>query len=346
MNKITKSQLIDYLERTDIHADQLQQLYYIVHALPYKDKIEYLLTTQKLINKSAIELIYNEAVTSNNYIELFSVLSNDAVQLNIDLIPSYGNLFYQASHLNLSDEFLIWLSNLVPYTSVKMGRYEMFLRILFKGGRTPVSHGDVEINSKSVEVKSTVSKGSGFRLRGQYGYGNGVNVSKKYIELLNMYYNNDIPLYIQQLIKETNSQVWYVTKTGWMNMAIQDLMNSNRIVLENAADIWAYGLLQVYLTSNKDEIINRIILPCIQPDGTINTKEMLYYLAAYEFYLYKSSEKFDYFITLNYKNNYLLMADMSFDELVDTFKLYFNITAPNTKSKATAQDCVCSIELK
>ena len=61
----------------------------------------------------------------------------------------------------VTKDFADDMASMVPYTSVKMGRYEMFLRLFLRGGKSPTKKGDVEVNGEEMEVKSTISATSG-----------------------------------------------------------------------------------------------------------------------------------------------------------------------------------------
>jgi hypothetical protein len=231
----------------------------------------------------------------------------------------------------------------------------MFLRLFLRGGQSPTTKGDVQVNGKEMEVKSTISRGSGFRLRGNSGYGNGKQVQMSFMKQLVDVYgvggpnhggSQNIPQDILAAYTEQNGQMWYGTKDSWAVLANRDLIETGMKTKEELVVMWGAALAELYPNSTA-ESVGAFIGPAFAEDGSIDVREVASRLAAYEFTIYRMKEGFDYFIALNYQDNYgFITPDTTDEDLVKMFTTIFRVVSlPNTKNNSTPQDSMCAIEL-
>ena len=348
--QFSKEDLIRLINSTELSEKDLVRVMRIVDATGSESGIVELLQAQKNFDKSTSNQIFRMATETDSYKRLSELLKNPNQQIDVDSLGIRGSLFEKGKQLGLTLEFLKDLSDYIPYTSVKMGRYEMFLRLLLKGGRTPTRKGDVEVDGKEMEVKSTVVRGSGFRLRGQSGYGSGKRVQEEFSKLLTAQYKkgkiDTIPQQILDLRKAQANQMWYLTKESWAVVASKDLVAKKLAQKSDIINMWATALSYLYPAQGAEEIVS-FISPAFGNDGDLDMKQIMPRLAALEFTIYRRKEAFDYFIAVNFKNEYgLISNDLQGEDLVKIFSSTFRISSiPNTKDNATSQDSMTAVEL-
>lgn len=348
--QFSKEDLIKLINNTDLSEKDLIRVMRIVDATGSETGIVELLQSQKNLDKPTSNQIFRLATEADSYKRLLELLQNPNNQIDVESLGLQGNLFEKGKQLGLTSEFLKDLSDFIPYTSVKMGRYEMFLRLLLKGGRTPTRKGDVEVEGKEMEVKSTVTKGSGFRLRGQSGYGSGKRVQEEFSKLVTAQYVKgkipSIPQEILDLRKSQANQMWYGTKDSWAVIASRDLISKKLASKADIINMWATAMSYLYPAQSVEEIVS-FVSPAFGNDGSIDMKQIMPRLAALEFTIYRRKEAFDYFIAVNYNNNYgLISNDIEGEDLVSIFSSTFRVVStPNTKDNATSQDSLTALEL-
>ena len=350
-----KKDLIKLIDSAELSEKDLVRIMRIVDAVGSEAGIMELLQSQKNFDPQTSKQIFNMATETDSYKALSDMLSSPDKQVELSSLGQTGNLVNIVSKLGISREFAKEMADLVPYTSVKMGRYEMFLRLFLQGGKSPSAKGDVEVNGEEMEVKSTISRGSGFRLRGQSGYGNGKQVQLNFMKQLVSLYgeggpshggSQNIPQYILDAHKEQNGQMWYGTKDSWAVLANKDLIEAGLKDKEEVVLMWATALTEMYPESTAQSIAE-FIGPAFADNGVIDTKEVASRLAAYEFTVYRAKEGFAYFIAVNYQDNYgFIPSDVQGESLIELFKKLFRVVSlPNTKSNSTPQDSLTAIEL-
>lgn len=350
-----KKDLIDIIQNAELTEKDLVRIMRIVDAVGSETGIVENLQAQKNFDLQTSKQIFSMATETDSYKALLSMLEDSEKQIDLSSLGQTGNLVDIVSETGVSVEFAKEMANLVPYTSVKMGRYEMFLRLFLQGGKSPTAKGDVEVNGEEMEVKSTISRGSGFRLRGQSGYGNGKQVQLSFMKQLVDVYgkggpshggSQSIPQHILDAYKQQNGQMWYGTKDSWAVLANQDLIESGLRDKNEVVLMWATALTEMYPDSTPQSIAD-FIGPAFSDDGIIDTKEVASRLAAYEFTIYRAKEGFAYFIAVNYQDNYgFIPSDVEGDSLIELFKKLFRVVSlPNTKNNSTPQDSLTAIEL-
>lgn len=351
----SKDDLISLIKSTELSEKDLIRVTRIVDAVGSESGIVELLQTQKNFDESTAKQVFRMATESDSYKQLLDMLNNPESQISLSELGQSGNLIEKVSATNVTTEFAKEMADLVPYTSVKMGRYEMFLRLFLQGGQSPSKKGDVEVNGEEMEVKSTISKGSGFRMRGQSGYGSGKQVQKSFLQQLENVYgkggpnhggSQNIPQDILDAYKTQNGQMWYGTKDSWAVLANKDMIEVQLRTLNEVVDMWGTALSEVY-PNTSPETIKPYIAPAFDKDGAIDIKKVKVGLAAYEFTIYRAAEGFAYFIAINYQDNYgFIPNDVEGDALVDIFSSMFKVVSlPNTKNNSTPQDSLTAIEL-
>jgi hypothetical protein len=351
----SKDDLISLIKSSELSEKDLIRITRIVDAVGSESGIVELLQTQKNFDEATAKQVFRMATESDSYKQLLDILNNPENQISLSELGQSGNLIEKVSATGVTTEFAKEMADLVPYTSVKMGRYEMFLRLFLQGGQSPTKKGDVEVNGEEMEVKSTISKGSGFRLRGQSGYGNGKQVQQNFLKQLNDIYgkggpnhggSQNIPQDILDAYKTQNGQMWYGTKDSWAVLANRDLIEVGLKEKDEVVQMWATALSELY-PNTTPETISPFIAPAFKDNGDIAVKEAAARLAAYEFTVYRAAEGFAYFIAVNYQDNYgFIPSDVEGDALVDIFSSMFKVVSlPNTKNNSTPQDSLTAIEL-
>lgn len=350
-----KKDLINLINNAELSEKDLIRVMRIVDAVGSESGIMELLQSQKNFDQPTSRQVFNMATEADSYKALLDMLNNPEKQVSLSSLGQTGNLVEIVTKIGISREFAKDMADLVPYTSVKMGRYEMFLRLFLQGGKSPSAKGDVEVNGEEMEVKSTISRGSGFRLRGQSGYGNGKQVQLNFMKQLVSLYgqggpnhggSQNIPQHILDSHKEQNGQMWYGTKDSWAVLANKDLIEAGFADKGEIVTMWATALTEMYPESSAGAIAD-FISPAFGDDGGIDMKEVASRLAAYEFTVYRAKEGFAYFIAVNYQDNYgFIPSDVQGESLVELFKKLFRVVSlPNTKNNSTPQDSLTAIEL-
>lgn len=351
----SKDDLISLIKSTELSEKDLIKVTRIIDAVGSESGIVELLQTQKNFDESTSKQVFRMATESDSYKQLLDMLSSPENQISLNELGQSGNLIEKVSATGVTTEFAKEMANLVPYTSVKMGRYEVFLRLFLQGGQSPSKKGDVEVSGEQMEVKSTISKGSGFRLRGQSGYGNGKQVQTNFLKQVQDAYgkggvnhggSQNIPQNILDAYKSQNGQMWYGTKDSWAVLANRDLIEVGLKDKDEVIQMWATALSEIY-PNTSPETITPFIAPAFKDNGDIAVKDAAARLAAYEFTIYRAAEGFAYFVAVNYQDNYgFIPKDMEGDALVDVFSSMFKvISLPNTKNNSTPQDSLTAIEL-
>ena len=291
--------------------------------------------------------IFSKSVEMDSYKQLQDLVTGQANSIDFDSLGTEGNLNSSIKKIGFSDEYANWLYTYrSPRGGVAAGAGENLLCIILKGGHVPAI-GDVGAENLTIELKSTQTKRSGFRMRGQSGYGSGYDVSLQIFEAIEAAYGNNLPEDFPDVTKDTNIQLYY--KSGKESLAdryLKDLKSKNIISTSEIADIYTNALKSLYKNYSGD-IKSDVINPSINSAGSIDVSKLFPRLAALEFKYYADTEPWDVFMVLNYKREYLIMQkDNTFDVLVKIFEDNFDIAAPNTKPKATVQDSVTSLQLK
>lgn len=350
-----KKDLIDLISSADLSEKDLIRITRIVDAVGSEAGIIEKLQSQKNFDPQTAKQVFSMATEAGSYKALLDMLNDPSKQIPLNDLGLEGNLVEKVASTGVSVEFAKEMGNLVPYTSVKMGRYEMFLRLFLQGGQSPTKKGDVEVSGEEMEVKSTISKGSGFRLRGQSGYGNGKQVQLAFLKELTALYgqggpnhggSQNIPQPILDTYKQQNGQMWYSSSDSWAVLAGRELLDSGFINRDELVDMWSRAIAEIY-PDNDAQTIASFIGPAFSDNGDMDVKDAAARLAAYEFSVYREKEGFAYFIAVNYRDDYgFIPADITGTDLVNVFKNLFKVVSlPNTKNNATPQDSLCAIEL-
>jgi hypothetical protein len=290
--------------------------------------------------------IFDKAVELDSYNQLRNYISNPDEMVDFGEMKPTGNLSQIFGSAGLSQPFLEWLFTYKPTMGgVNSGNAENLLRILLKGGHVP-KKGDVGIPGGSLEAK-TSQAGSGFRLRGQSGYGSGLDVSTHVFSKLATFFGDDLPPEFPDIRTSTAIQLYYDSaKDSVADVLFKTLVKANKITKDQIADIYTEAYYKLYKNYAGD-IKTEVVLPSLRDDGSMDAKKLFPRLAALEFRYYADSEDWDGLIAVNHKKDYILLAkDRPFNSLADLFATNFKLTAPNTKPKATVQDSLLAFEFK
>jgi len=364
---ITLETLISTLKAANLEQSDLLQVFRIVDAKQTSDSVMKSLSELKNFTAVDSKLIFREAAETNSYKQLQKILTEPGGLISINTLVQMGegNLFDVVDKTGVSKDFMQYVADLVPYTSVKMGRYEMFLRLFLEGGRSPRGGeaADVMVGDVKLEVKATKIR-SGFRLRSQEKIGSGNDVAKYMTVRINQLFGggsdirqaedpqqSSIPADILDLRAKSNENIYYLKKTdSWAFVAFERLLRENNTTLEVIKDIWASALAKVYKSSSAADIKSLVVDPAVEADGSVGP-QFYQRLAAFEFYIYAGANTgtphFDYFIAISGPGKFFMIDPAEdFNKLVEIFSTKFKIGSPTTSQKSQAQDVLTSVELK
>ena len=291
--------------------------------------------------------MFDKAVEMDSYKQLQDLVAGEVSGIDFDSLGDSGNLQPFIDKIGFSKEYADWLYNYIPAGGgVNVGAGENILRVILKGGHVP-SSGDVGAEGIKIELKSTQSSTSAFRMRGQSGYGSGYDIALDIFEAIQTAYGDNLPDDFPDVTSSNAIQLYY--KSGKESLAdqyLKDLVKKNLLKRSQIVDIYSKALQRFY-KRYQGNINGDVAEPGINSDGSFNIKELFPRLSALEFRYYADSEPWNEFMSLNFKKDYLIMGkDDSIDELTKIFKDKFNIGAPNTKPKATSQDSMTATQLK
>ena len=340
----SKEELIQLIQNTELPDRVLQYIARQVDSLSAEGSVIETLKTKGYDDQHA-KRIFDKAVEYNSYNDLRTYLSSPKKMISFDSLGESGNLIIKFAKANLTKEFLDWLYLYKPtYGGVASGNAENVLRVLLKGGHIP-KKGDVGTDKFDVEVK-TSSVGSGFRLTGQSGYGNGAEVSKYVLDNLARYYGKSLNADFFDITDGKQMQLYYDSnKESLADTIVKDLLKKKKITKRDVAKIYANALKLAY--RNYKGNLEPIIMSCMDANGKIDTKKFFPLLAAVEFRYYADGEHWGALIACNDKGDYIILnRDASIEELAQIFSTRFKLTAPNTKAKSTIQDSRVGIEFK
>ena len=199
-------------------------------------------------------------------------------------------------------------------TQPPMGKGEAWLAMIIdKGSKAGV--GDVEINGNNTEVK-----GVGARLVGQKGYGDAKKMPIRFKDALISICND---LGIDYEIKDGNGLAWSVTKKeprllGENLKAMSEIkggFSSKDLALISKSIIESYQELYTGLNASKYQ---KILIPVISKDGTIDSGKYCKALLKLSYEYYLQVEQFVYFAMTNSNTgNFLIIKPDGFNKLVD-----------------------------
>ena len=291
--------------------------------------------------------MFDKAVEMDSYKQLQDLVAGEVQGIDFDSLGEAGNLQKFIDKIGFSKDFSEWLYNYRPAIGgVNVGAGENILRVILKGGHVPAK-GDVGAEGIEIELKATQSKSSGFRMRGQSGYGSGYDVALTIFEVIADAYGEEIPEDFPDVTSDNRIQLYFKSaKPSLADQYFKDLVKKGKIKSKDIAKAYATAVSKLY-KNYKGNLESEVFIPSVKSDGTLDIGELLPRLAAVEFQYYAGSEPWEAFMVLNYQKDYFIMRkDNSIDELAGIFKKRFNIGAPNTKPKATSQDSMTAVQLK
>jgi hypothetical protein len=346
MEGYTKEDLITVIKETPLPDKLIAYISRLIDSANSQTSAVQALKTRNFDDKTS-KSIFDKAVEMDSYKQLQDLVTGQAQGIDFDSLGTEGNLTTAMKKIGFSDEYLDWLYNYrLAQGGVNVGAGENMLRVILKGGHVPTT-GDVGAEDLKIELKSTQTKSSGFRMRGQSGYGSGYDVALTVFDTIEAAYGDELPENFPDVTKDTSLQLYYKSaKESLADQFMKDLKSKNKISTSDIADAYTAGLKKLYKNYSGD-IKADVVEPSIRSNGSIDISELFPRLAALEFKYYADSEPWDVFMVLNFQKDYLIMKkDSSLDDLAKIFKDNFNIGAPNTKPKATSQDSMTAVQLK
>jgi len=367
---ITLDTLIKVLETSNLEQEDLLRMFRMVDAKSSQRGVIEQLMAVKKFNEYDSKVIFRDATETNSYTQLNDLLANPSKMLKINELVSMGegNLFSLVARTGVTKEFMEEMASNVPYTSVKMGRYEMFLRLFLEGGRSPQGKeaADVMVGDLRLEVKATKA-GSSFRLRGSDKIGNGNDVAKYMTRKINQMFGGDDDIRKAEDLEQTSipqdimairnkekapENIYYLEKPdqSWAFVAFKRILETTSVTLDEIKTVWADALSVVYKSADASLIRKMVVEKGVESDGSVG-KSFYYMLAAFEFYLYSGASKgkphFDYFVVVAGAGKFLIIdPKTTFDKLVTLFSTKLKVGSPTTSVGSTAQDVMTSVSLK
>jgi len=298
-------------------------------------------------DKSSSKVMFDKAVEMDSYKQLQDLMAGESQGIDFNSLQSEGNLKSAIEKIGFSKEYAEWLYNYRPAQGgVNVGAGENMLRVILKGGHVPAK-GDVGAEGIEIELKSTQTKSSGFRMRGQSGYGSGYDVALDVFNAIAIAYGEEVPEDFPDVTSDNRIQLYYKSaKPSLSDTYFKDLVKRGKMKPNEIVKIYSNAVRKLY-KNYKGSLETDIFSPSVKSDGTLDITELLPRFAAVEFQYYAASEPWEAFMVLNFNKDYFIMRkDNSIEDLADIFKDKFNIGAPNTKPKATSQDSMTGVQLK
>lgn len=231
----------------------------------------------------------------------------------------------------INSDFLHWLVNYTWPKIPVMGTGEIALAILFDGGEVSLTKGDIKVDGREVEIK-----GSGGRLRGQKGFGIGINASKYWEKEL-----NDIVkrLKIDVQIPKGGSNAYNMTVGNWFVDDIAPILIEKGVTKNEIANMWAKGFENIFIDGDFSWVKEYI-----NEDGTISNRAVFKEQVAkknIEYYMEKEDIDIIMIIERSGKTGYITLDNL--DSMSDIIKIS---SYPSFTSSAGPQGSVIQISLK
>jgi hypothetical protein len=344
---VSVDELVNLIKTKQLPQNLLNKIETMISASDSEVSVyNFLHDTVKLSPKTS-KYIINQAINYRCYRKLNEMASDPNNRLPLADLGTEGNLLEKVRPLGLPEEFIkdIWTIK-EPKSGVAAGAGEVCYQLILQDGYSP-KKGDLAVGSQEFEVKTTTksaAKETGFRLRGQNGYGignkSGIYVFKKIADLA-----YEVGVKLPPEASGERAQLYLKASDSIADGFFVQLVEKG-ITLKQIAEIYTDSLLQVYTKGNREQLVN-ILEDSLAPDGKLNMEVFLPKLAAFEFQYYNSIENWEKFLTTNGNFDYIILdSGLSFGTLENLMKSRFAITPPNTKSNATPQDSLCSLRLK
>jgi hypothetical protein len=344
---VSVDDLINLIKSKQLPQNLLNKIDSLINASDSEVNVfNFLHDTVKLSPKTS-KYIISQAIDYRCYRKLQGMSTDPDNRLPLSALGTEGNLLEKVQTLGLPVDFIkdIWTIK-EPKSGVAAGAGEVCYQLILQDGYSP-KKGDLGVGSVEFEVKTTTkskAKETGFRLRGQNGYGignkSGIYVFKKIADLA-----YDAGIKLPPEASGDRSQLYLKASDSLADSFFVQLVEKG-ITLNQIATIYADSLLQVYTQADREQLI-QIVEDSLRPDGKLNMEVFLPKLAAYEFQYYNKIENWEKFLTTNGNFDYMILdSGLSFGTLENLMKSRFSITPPNTKSNATPQDSLCSLRLK
>ncbi len=355
-NSYELSDLQALINSDDIQLDAktIKNIIKIINADKFQLVIQDKLSTEKHMSQSIINSIISLAIEYECYEELQTLILNNKYQIGFNSLAQDGNLYTicddnMPAGITFPIDFMIAVSELTPsQKGVAVGKFEYLLN-LFVANSSKADGGDLKIGSDICEIK-----GTGARLRGQKGYGNGASVSKYFLNEVNKIYKSKsktIPDDIQQKINKTKQQMWYQSANDiWINDLLSDMLLQKYITPNQVKLLLKKSLLELYINIDDKSLTSFINTSFKITDSyfNININKIQTNWIALELEYYNKIEPFKWWIMIKQDGDYFLIKDaFDYNSLTNTISNKFKIAGwPNTKPTATSQDSVCRVILK
>jgi len=235
----------------------------------------------------------------------------------------------------MSDQFAAWLVNYQWPTTPSMGAGEAALVILLKDGNKPAK-GDVGIGNRELEVK-----GDNGRLKGQHGYGAGVQASKAFEEEFTKLMKK-VPAKDRVKVPKAGGTEYNPTKSGRGGWAANDLakvvVTAGVATRQDIIKIWQKAIGEVFTKMPLGWIAKFVTKSGEIHNTTGFLEKWLEESARY----YKRVEKFEAILLMSRKGKFRVLNDSDFSDLGKLVKW----SPPNFSSRAGSQGASFGITVK
>lgn len=255
------------------------------------------------------------------------------------------NLVDVFSAKGINKQFLEFLITYRWPSTPAIGPAELALAILLDKARRPSSKeaGDLRIENEPIEIK-----GTGGRLRGQKGFGDGrafkKNITTAFSLLTKKFKINNVDLHTD--ISGVDDTFWNFTGNNWgaEKVAMDIIANApkGKINSSEIANCVASGIVGIFQKMNEKEVSKRIE-PYIKKTGEFDRQGFLKEFAIINFEYYCSQEDFNIMILADDKGNIFAFNKNDFAQHLGKNIL---VATPNFGDKAGSQGVVFSIKMK
>lgn len=228
-------------------------------------------------------------------------------------------------------------------TSPPMGPGEVYLSTIIKDGRRPSGKdkGDVIVGNLEIEVK-----GSGARLVGQHGYGDGKQMRNAFKNAIKNIADN---LKVNHEIIEGDDKYWNITKEkgrGFEENLIQ-ISKLNKgfdkkellMISEEIIKAWTTYLINIDVKKYAGAFSG-----CVDRNGRLDVPAYNKILLSIFFEYYYTIEKFQYFCITDNSGKFLIINPVDFDKFYENGTIKIK-TPPSFSNLAGTQGASFAISL-
>jgi hypothetical protein len=340
----TPRELSDILLTTRTFSDTVLQKIGVLLGIEQgaDEELMTFLTNIQIPEKRAQEIV-NTMLSFPNSSFLTKYIQNRTLDMS-KMLDKKINLIELAGSVGLNKKMVQWLIEYRWPASPVIGPAEIALAILINGGKRPRGGqaGDLIVNDIPIEVK-----GTGGRLRGQHGYGNGRSFKVVVVDALQslstQYTEGSVT--VPSDIGGKDDLFYNFTRGNWGVEKIgMELISKSKgkVTSKDIANVLALGLKALYLELDL-KYTEKWLNKYINKDGSFNQTGMMDELFIVSFEYYASVEDFEYVMITDSRGNIVTIKNSDFRKNVGKTIKY---GVPNFGERAGQQGMAFAISLK